>query len=165
MLRTIANSPEFNSHGAYRSKVKTPFELVASVMRVMDAKPDTTQQSIMLLTRLGQPVFGRSTPDGWPDQASAWMNSGALLNRVSLGQRVGAGEIANVDLGRWASARPALAGSADQQVNGVIDAVLVGVASPETRRAMLGLPPAVIPTQHLGQLLAIALGSADFQRR
>lgn len=165
MLRTIANSPEFNSQAAYRAKVKTPFELVASILRVMDAKPDTTQQAITLLTRLGQPIFGRATPDGWPDQASAWMNTGALMNRVSLAQRVGAGEIANVNPQQWGLAQPLQAASPDQQVNGVVDAVLAGVASPETRRAMLDLKPSTIPTQHLGQLLAIAIGSADFQRR
>jgi uncharacterized protein (DUF1800 family) len=165
MLRTIASSPEFNSRGAYRVKVKTPFELVASVLRVMDAKPDTTQQTITLLTRLGQPIFGRSTPDGWPDQASAWMNTGALMNRVDLGQRVGAGEIANINPRQWPPAQALGGASVDQQVNGVVDAILAGLASPETRRAMLGLPPSTIPTQHLGQLVAIALGSADFQRR
>ncbi|MEP7000700.1 MAG: DUF1800 family protein [bacterium] len=42
MLRTIISSPEFNSTAAYRAKVKTPFELVASVLRVMNATPDTT---------------------------------------------------------------------------------------------------------------------------
>ncbi len=82
VLRTIVESPEFNSRAAYRAKVKTPFELVASVLRVMDALPDTTQRSVQLVARLGQPIFGRLTPDGWPDRGDAWMNTGALLNRV-----------------------------------------------------------------------------------
>ena len=35
MLRAIFSSPEFNSPAVYRAKVKTPFELVASSMRVL----------------------------------------------------------------------------------------------------------------------------------
>ena len=84
VLRTLIASAEFNSRAAYRAKVKTPFELVASILRVMNAAPDTTQRSVQVIARLGQPIFGRATPDGWPDQGAAWI-TGALMNRVNLG--------------------------------------------------------------------------------
>ncbi len=165
VLRTIFTSPEFNSVGAYRAKVKTPFELVASILRVMGAPPDTTQQIAQLVARLGQPILGRATPDGWPDQAAAWMNTGALMNRVNLGVQVGANQIRGVALGKWAPAKTLATLSGPQQVDGVIDAVLDGDASPETRQAMLAVQSPPHTMAHLGELVAIAIGSSDFQRR
>jgi uncharacterized protein (DUF1800 family) len=84
-LQCVVTSPEFFSRAAYRAKVKTPFELVASAMRATGAVPDQTPRSAQLVTRLGQPIFGRQTPDGWPDKADEWLNSGAMVNRVNFG--------------------------------------------------------------------------------
>jgi hypothetical protein len=54
---------------------------------------------------------------------------------------------------------------ADRQVDGVVDALLGGDASAETRRAMLSVQSSSGTPQHIGELVAIALGSSDFQRR
>jgi uncharacterized protein (DUF1800 family) len=95
-MRCIIGSPEFFSRAAYRSKVKTPFELVTSALRAMNAQPDTTPRSAQIVAQLGQPIFGRQTPDGWPDRGDAWMNSGAILNRVNFGVRVASGQVPGV---------------------------------------------------------------------
>src|SRR5437867_3822831 len=84
-LQCIITSPEFFSKAAYRSKVKTPFELVASALRATGAMPDATPRGAQIVMRLGQPIFGRQTPDGWPDRAADWMNTGAMVNRVNFG--------------------------------------------------------------------------------
>ncbi|MEO6876833.1 MAG: DUF1800 domain-containing protein, partial [Gemmatimonadaceae bacterium] len=165
VLRTIITSPEFNSRAAYRVKVKSPFELVASMLRAMNAVPDTTQQTVQLLARLGQPVFGRQTPDGWPDVATSWMNTGALMNRVNLGERAGANQLPTVSLAHWKPTRGLLAMDATDQVNGVLDALLAGDASSATRDALLEIHTASRTTQHIGELVSVVLGSSDFQRR
>ena len=163
MMRTIVHSPEFNSRTTYRAKVKTPFELVASILRVMNAAPDTTQQSVQLVARLGQPIFGRLTPDGWPDQASAWMNTGALMNRINLGARVSTNQIPGINLAAW-KPRASLSAMTDaQQVDGVIDALLGGDASAEVRQALLGVQ--ATGPQRISELVSIVIGSSDFQRR
>ncbi|MGE5100260.1 MAG: DUF1800 family protein, partial [Deltaproteobacteria bacterium] len=156
---------EFNSRAAYRAKVKTPFELVASIFRGMNAIPDTTQQTIQMLARLGQPIFGRLTPDGWPDQAASWMNTGALMNRVNLGARVATNQVPNITMAAWKPTNQLLALSGEKQADGVIDALLAGDASPETRDALLAVqsPPGTL--QHVGELVAIVIGSSDYQRR
>jgi uncharacterized protein (DUF1800 family) len=165
VMRTIITSPEFNSRQAYRAKVKTPFELVASLLRAMSAAPDTTQQNVQLVARLGQPVFGRATPDGWPDQGAAWMNTGALLNRVNLGAQVAANQVASIVTKDWKPGDALLSMSADKQVDGVIDALLGGDASAETRSALLAVQSPAGTPQHLSELVAIVLGSSDFQLR
>jgi len=165
VLRTIITSREFNSRAAYRAKVKTPFELVASIYRAMTAVPDTTPQTTQMLARLGQPIFGRLTPDGWPDQASAWMNTGALMNRINLGSQAALGQIPNVGVATWKPAKPLLEMSPEKQVDGIIDALLTGDTSPETRDALRSVQSAPGTPQHIGDLVAIAIGSSDFQRR
>ena len=77
----------------------------------MNGVPDTTARIAGLLGRLGQPVYGRQTPDGWPDYGAAWMNAGALLNRVNFGVSVGAGQVpgvvvAQVECGATAGGAP-----------------------------------------------------------
>ena len=98
-LRCIVTSPEFFSKGAYRSKVKTPFELVASALRATGATPDGTPRSAQTVARLGQPIFGRQTPDGWPDRAEEWMNAGAMVNRVNFGLALAAGRVPGIRVG------------------------------------------------------------------
>jgi uncharacterized protein (DUF1800 family) len=65
-------------------------------LRAMNAQPDTTPRTAQIVAQLGQPIFGRQTPDGWPDRGDAWMNSGAILNRVNFGVRVAAGQVPGV---------------------------------------------------------------------
>ncbi|HXT15080.1 MAG TPA: DUF1800 domain-containing protein [Gemmatimonadaceae bacterium] len=165
MMRAIVHSPEFNSRGAYRAKVKTPFELVASILRAMNAAPDTTPQSVQLVARLGQPVFGRPTPDGWPDQGAAWMNTGALMNRINLGAQVAANQIRGVSIAGWKPRQPLSAMRAEQQVDGVIDALLAGDGSPEVRRELLAVQSPPQTVQHIAEMASIVIGSSDFQRR
>jgi len=98
-LRCVVTSPEFFSEAAYRGKVKTPFELVASALRATNSRPDLTPRSTQVITRLGQPIFGRQTPDGWPDRAEDWMNAGAMVNRVNFGLQLATGRMPGVRVG------------------------------------------------------------------
>ena len=100
-LRCVVTSPEFFSQTAYRSKVKSPFELVASAFRATNSVPDQTPRSIQTLARLGQPVFGRQTPDGWPDRGEDWMNAGAMVNRVNFGIALASGRMPGVRVGAF----------------------------------------------------------------
>jgi len=137
VLRTIVTSPEFFSRSAYRMKVKTPFELVASALRVIGAQPDTTPRSAQLVARLGQPIFGRQTPDGWPDHGDAWMNTGAILNRINFGLALAAGRIPGASMAAWPATAELRGTSRSQQADGVIKRILGGEASTETRGILI----------------------------
>lgn len=136
-MRCIVTSPEFFSRAAYRAKVKTPFEVVASALRAMNAQPDTTPRTAQLVARLGQPIFGRQTPDGWPDRGDAWMNTGAILNRINFGLAVAAGRVPGASLATWPAAASLRGMSRQDQVDGVIKAILGGQSSTETRAILL----------------------------
>jgi uncharacterized protein (DUF1800 family) len=175
-VRCIVTSPEFFSPAAYRTKVKTPFELVASTLRVVGAAPDTTPRSAQIANQLGQPFFGRVTPDGWPDRGEAWMNSGAIMNRINFGQRIAADRVPGVRLVDWTAMTRLRKLPVDAQVSGVIDEILGGDVSNETRQAltrgenpMVKLAPqggnGMIQLSGLPAIVGLALGSPEFQRR
>jgi uncharacterized protein (DUF1800 family) len=133
----IVKSPEFFSRAAYRSKVKTPFELVASALRAVNAQPDTTPRTAQIVARLGQPIFGRQTPDGWPDHGDAWMNTGAILNRINFGLSLAAGQVPNAPLSNWPDFASLSNQPRDQQVDGVVKSMLGGQVSTETRQVLM----------------------------
>ncbi|MDE3126770.1 MAG: DUF1800 domain-containing protein [Gemmatimonadota bacterium] len=133
VVRTIVTSPEFFSTAAYRSKVKTPFELVASGLRAMDARPDTTPRLAQLVGLLGQPPYGRLTPDGWPDRGDAWMNTGAILNRINFGLLLASGRLPGAPFRAWPYADSLRSLPHDGQVDGVIRHILGDQVSQVTR--------------------------------
>ena len=177
----VVTSPEFFSRTAYRSKVKTPFEVVASGLRAIGATADTTPRSAQIVARLGQPIFGRQTPDGWPDRGDAWMNTGAILNRINFGLSLAAGQVPGARVAQWPVAEALRTEPRDKQVDGVIRALLGGQASAETRQVLMtgenpmlaSAPrdttmmqgPRPINLQGLPQIVGLALGAPEFQRR
>ncbi len=136
-LRCVITSPEFFSRQAYRAKVKTPFEVVASALRAVNAQPDFTPRTAQVVARLGQPIFGRQTPDGWPDRGDAWMNTGAILNRINFGLSLAAGQLPTARLNNWPLYDSLRTLSRSQQVDGVVKSMLGGQVSVETREVLM----------------------------
>jgi uncharacterized protein DUF1800 len=85
MMRTILSSPEFNSKEAYRAKIKSPFELAVSAIRVLGAEIKTPLQAAQFISKMGQPLYLYQAPTGYPDRADQWVNTGALLERLNFG--------------------------------------------------------------------------------
>ncbi len=133
VVRSIVTSSEFFSRSAYRAKVKSPFELVASAERALGAQADTTLRSVQMLAYLGQPMFGHQAPNGWPEKGDEWMNSGAILNRINFGISLAAGRFPGATLANWPDAARLRAATRDQHVEAFVQAFLGGQASPDTR--------------------------------
>ena len=136
-VRTIVTSPEFFSRAAYRSKVKSPFELVASALRAFGAPADTTPRSVQAVAFLGAPIFGHQAPNGWPETGDAWMNAGAILNRINFGLALAGGRLPGASLAQWPETEQLRGASREQQVDAVIGAMLGGHVSPDTRNILL----------------------------
>jgi uncharacterized protein (DUF1800 family) len=84
-LRAIFFSPEFNSPDAYRAKVKRPFELAISSIRTLGGETDGGPQLHQWIARMGEPLYGFQTPNGYSDTAESWVNTGGLLERLNFG--------------------------------------------------------------------------------
>ncbi len=136
VVKTIVTSPEFFSRAAFHAKVKSPFEVTVSALRAIGAAADTTPRTAAIVAFLGEPIFGHQAPNGWPETGEAWMNTGAILNRINFGLAVAAGRVPGASLRGWPLYDSLSRSPRDVQVNGVIDALLGGEASPETREIL-----------------------------
>jgi uncharacterized protein (DUF1800 family) len=136
-LWTIVTSPEFFSRAAYRTKVKSPFEVVVSALRIMDAEADTTPRTAQLIARMGEPIFGHQAPNGYPETGESWMNSGAILNRINFGQAVAANRVPGTWLNRWPEGPELMNAPRASQVDAVIAGILGGAVSPDTRAILM----------------------------
>jgi uncharacterized protein (DUF1800 family) len=137
VVRTIVTSPEFFSQQAFHSKVKTPFEVVVSAARALDAPPDSTPRSAQMIAYLGQPIFGHQAPNGWPETGDAWMNTGAILNRINFGMAAAAGRLPGIDIRAVPALDTIRSVSRDKQVDAVVGTILNGMVSPDTRAVLL----------------------------
>ena len=186
VMVTILSSPEFFSPEAYRAKIKTPLEIVASSVRALDGEltppvgaPLQAGGGFALaqqVGKLGEPLYQQQPPTGYPDVAEAWVNTGALLNRMNLALGLTANRVpgVRVDLAR-------AVGAADRRrpervLERLLVSVLHGQATPETRAvlaAQLDNPEIICATADdrgpantdVEKLAALVLGSPEFQRR
>ena len=155
VVRTILTSPEFVSAEARRAKVKTPFEFAVSALRVTHADVADASAVVQQVRALGMPLYFAQPPTGYADTADAWVNTGALVNRMNFAIDLTANRVSGVrvDLA-------ALTGSTD--VEGArtwaIAHLLRGQAS-DTTSATLAR------ATDLPSIAALALGSPEFQRR
>ncbi|MBW3621923.1 MAG: DUF1800 domain-containing protein [Armatimonadetes bacterium] len=98
MVRTLAASPEFWSQEARRAKIKSPFELVSSSLRALNADVRPTPPLMQFMARMAQPLYAYQPPTGFPDRATAWVNTGSLLTRMNFGLQVASGRIPGVKI-------------------------------------------------------------------
>jgi uncharacterized protein (DUF1800 family) len=88
VMRTILTSPEFLAPDARGAKVKTPFEFVASALRSTATDVADATQYVRALQQLGMPLYMCQPPTGYADTAEAWVNTGALVNRMNFAVRL-----------------------------------------------------------------------------
>jgi len=169
-LRTILISPEFNSRAAFRAKVKSPFELVASSLRALGAETDGGAPLMGMIMRMGQPLFQYQAPTGFPDRGSSWINTGTLLARMNFAMALAGNKIRGTQFDFRAFAPSDNSPAVWDQL---VQRTLGGSVSSETQAVVmksldeLGSPggghPATFPKTTL--MAALLLGSPDFQRR
>jgi uncharacterized protein (DUF1800 family) len=137
VVRSIVTSPEFFSERAYHSKVKSPFEVVVSTARALDATPDSTVRTALAVAYLGEPVFGHRDPNGWPETGDAWMNTGAILNRINFGLAVAANRLPGANMHTLPGIDSLVNAPRTTQVDAVVATLLEGAASPDTRKILM----------------------------
>lgn len=137
-LKAIFFSPEFNSPETYRAKIKRPFELVVSAIRTLDADTNGGPGTHQWIARMGEPLYGFQTPNGYSDTAESWVNTGGLLERMNFGLALASNRVqgTRVDLKRLTASE---SGSADKNrlMDQALKTILAGDISSETRVALL----------------------------
>ena len=84
VLKVILTSPEFSSADAYRAKVKTPLEFVASALRATGAEVRTALPLARTLRDMGMPLYFCQPPTGYDETAATWVTAGALVSRMNF---------------------------------------------------------------------------------
>ena len=84
VLRTMFDSPEFWATSNYRAKVKTPEEFVISAIRASGAEVVNPQALVASLDKLGMPLYGMQTPNGYSWVQDGWVSTGALVSRMNF---------------------------------------------------------------------------------
>jgi uncharacterized protein (DUF1800 family) len=91
VLETLFKSREFAA--SLGAKFKDPMHYVVSTLRLAyDGKPIiNTHPVVNWLNALGEPPFGRQTPDGYPLTESGWASSGQISRRFEIARAIGSG--------------------------------------------------------------------------
>jgi uncharacterized protein (DUF1800 family) len=175
LLKVMIYSPEFWSNETYRDKVKTPFELVASTARVLDANVSVSYPLVQWVSRMGEPLFMCQPPTGYSDKAETWVNTGALLNRMNFALGFASDHVAgsNVDLNSMFG--DAAAKDPQMALSRALQSFLDDQVSPQTRETIevrLNDPQILQaalddPVKHVneGLISGLVLGAPEFQRR
>ena len=155
VYRAIFLSDEFRSPPAYVAKTKTPFEFVTSALRATGARVEDAASIVQAVRSLGMPLYYCQPPTGYADRADAWVNTGALLNRMNFALALVDNRLPGVHIDLSALAGTADLAAARAQLLGEL---LDNNASASTL-AVLNKATTV------PQLVALALGSPEFQKR
>lgn len=137
LYKTLIQSPYV--WGVEAQKVKTPEELLTSTARAIGIENVFPRRARDSYDSLAQPPFGAPTPEGWPDNAEAWMGPDAIMKRIEWANDV-ASRMVGLDARQF------------------LQASLGPRASKETLQAV-----SRAASGH--QALVLALMSPDFQRR
>ncbi len=84
VLTAMFKAKEFWAPGVYRAKVKTPLEFLVSAVRASDATVANPLPLVQAMDRLGMPVWGMQTPNGYGWTAEDWVSSNGLLSRMNF---------------------------------------------------------------------------------
>jgi uncharacterized protein (DUF1800 family) len=68
----------------YRAKLKTPVEFMASALRASGADVKSPLPLVQAMDRLGMPIYGMLTPQGYSWKSDEWVSSNALISRMNF---------------------------------------------------------------------------------
>jgi uncharacterized protein (DUF1800 family) len=175
VMHTMIFSPEFWSREAYHTKIKTPFELVVSAARALGTDVDMPLPLVAWVGRIGEPLYQCQPPTGYSDKADAWVNTGALLNRLNFslslagnrmrGSRTDVGSLLGVETS--SEAKVALERAVQIFLGGqaaptTVETLEKQLDNPEVVQAKLDDP---VKQVDLGVVAGLVLGAPEFQRR
>ncbi|HZI57697.1 MAG TPA: DUF1800 domain-containing protein [Verrucomicrobiae bacterium] len=175
VLRTLFHSPEFWAADAYRAKLKTPLEFVASAVRVSGADIQNALPLVATLNRMGMPLYAMQPPTGYSMKAEAWVNSSALLNRMNFALQLGSGKLPGTSLDPQVLIHGPAPEDSVAALSALEQSILAGDVSAQTHAVMQKqLNDPQISQRKLddmdkkpnyGAIAGLIMGSPEFQRR
>ena len=159
-LKAIFFSNEFNSPEAYRAKIKRPFELVISAIRTLGADTNGGPGTHQWIVRMGEPLYGFQTPNGYSDAAESWVNTGGLLERMNFGLALAGNRIqgTRVDLAKLNAPEKS------KLIDESLKMIVAGDISAATRETLLKQIDET-NADTAAKVVGLILGTPEFQRQ
>jgi uncharacterized protein (DUF1800 family) len=183
-------APDFFAPEHRGAKIKSPFEFAASALRASGAQlvaaksprprvpfgrgdealASLKRKTVLLhLLEMGQPLYAWAPPTGFPEQSSHWVGSGALIARLNFALALTGGQVADARVDLRSLLMDAHPEDPELLATSIARRVLGSEPAPATLRVMLqqGAASDLAAGSGAGaqRLLALALGSPEFQRR
>ncbi len=175
VVRAMIYSPEFWSRGAYRAKIKTPFEFVASSARALGAEVDAPTPLVQWVANIGEPLYQYQAPTGYKDNAETWVNTNGLLKRLNFAMTLAGNRVRGTAVDLPSRLGGDLASDPKLALDRAIDTFLGGQVSAGTRATLEARAndPQVIHARlddpvrqvDLAIITGLVLGTPEFQRR
>ena len=161
VLNTMFASKEFFSQGAYRAKVKTPFEMIVSAVRATGAKVDYAMPLANQISTWGEPLYRKLEPTGYSNVGSEWVNSSALLARMNFALQLGQNKVQGLQIDpKKFSPKPDVAAKQVLFTNASGQTLeAIGKTLNEQKKKNSKQAP------NPGLIAGLVIGSPDFQRR
>jgi uncharacterized protein (DUF1800 family) len=186
VLSTLFHSPEFWADDAYRAKVKTPLEFIASAVRATGADVTDAMPLARQLNNLGMPLYGAQPPTGYSMKAETWVSSSALLSRMNFALQLTGGKVRGVKLdSAQLSGNTTPPADLAETLTGLENSLLAGEVSKQTHDSITAQIQAgrngsqqkqdnkagprksddAPRAQEVSTIAGLLLGSPEFQRR
>ena len=168
VLRTMLRSPEFWAPEAYRAKVKTPLEFVASTLRATGADVEDAGALAEQLKKMGMPLFEAQPPTGYSMKAETWVSSSALLERMNFSLALAAGKVRGTQVDRQAARLSSTSTGPADTLTLEETKLLGGDVSQQTHATVLqqiGGTGDAAHSPNMAVITGLLLGSPEFQRR
>jgi len=137
VLRTLFHSPELWETQNWHAKVKTPLEFVVSAARASDVDTTELQPMVNALQGMGMQLYGAIPPTGYSWQASTWVSTGALVNRMNFALQFASNKLAGISV-NWSADNPDSADpTADSEEQRLESWLVAGGLAKATRSAVL----------------------------
>jgi uncharacterized protein (DUF1800 family) len=96
VMLAMIDSKEFWSVGAYRSKMKSPLEMVASAVRSVNGNVDFATALMQQVALLGEPLYRKLEPTGYSNSSQEWANSASLMARMNFALQLAGNKVPGV---------------------------------------------------------------------
>ena len=174
VMRKILTSDEFYSGKAYRAKLKSPAELIASTVRTLGIETDAAGLP-GFADRTGQSLFNPFDVEGWPGGAT-WINSNTLLQRMNFANTISIARSANFKFNPQEITQRLSLATAEDVIEHFASLLLDGKISDEERSILIASASAVssvpggfsngtspVVDEKLRSLIYLILASPDYQ--
>jgi uncharacterized protein (DUF1800 family) len=96
VMETMLDSKEFWSEGAFRSKMKSPLEVVVSSVRASNGNVDYAAALVNQVAQLGEPLYRKIEPTGYSNSSREWMNTAGLMARMNFAVQLAGNNVPGV---------------------------------------------------------------------